>query len=63
MEVLATVTRSDWTPSSPWIVKIKESKAHRTKACVFPGSWKTKKKAQAFADEFNRLSNERWGSK
>ena len=51
---LASVYKSNLNPSQPWAVQIKADSTQGIKGGRF-GFWSTKKKAQAWADEFNRL--------
>lgn len=56
METIATVEKSTRDGPYPWQVRIKKSEAHSTKGGVL-GSWKTKKKAEAFAEAFNAAAD------
>jgi len=40
--------------AAPWQVRIEKNEKHGTKGSVL-GRWKTKKKAQDFADAFNKI--------
>lgn len=56
METIATVEKSSWDTAYPWQVRIKKSEIHGTKGSVL-GRWRTKKKASAFAEEFNKAAD------